>query len=212
MQCQSKLRLPHLQTLTLFNSATVTDIGMAACLENVGGTLENLDFPSCTQIGNGTLRAVALLCPRLRSLNMTRCAINDAGILEFAAAGTPRGGEALWQEVSPRDAMAHPQQHFNHHHDPLLPVEEPQLRNVNFSCCPQLTDQGVIALKSRPYLISINVGYNPNVSHLSLKSLLDEPGTQLSVLFAVGCRRLQFEKDDLERWVTEEKIVCTGLR
>lgn len=205
---QKTLHLPHLQSITLFYNNSATDAGLGALLENVGRTLEHLNLSTCTQLGDGTLQAAAIHCLRLCTVDMTRCdRITDAGLIEFVRLLQSRNFDD--QQVA-SNVFHHPLVHHAHHHYPLLPVKEPQLQHVNLSCC-QFSDRGATALKHIGSLVGLNLSYNSNLTQAALKAILDEPACKLKVLFAIGCNRLQFDENDIERWAFENKKVCTGL-
>lgn len=70
--------------VNLSGCVNLTDAGVLPLVKLHGSTLEVLNFSGCKQISDASLIAIAGSCPMLNDLDVSKCAITDAGIAVLA--------------------------------------------------------------------------------------------------------------------------------
>lgn len=73
-----------LTKVNLSGCINLTDKAVSSMVMSRGWTLEVLNLDGCKNISDATLRAIASNCPVLSDLDVSKCAITDAGIAAFA--------------------------------------------------------------------------------------------------------------------------------
>ena len=71
----------QIQTAHLFRCWRLTDRGIASFVKHNGSTLRTLELSGCSELTDGSLRAIGRFCNYLRELDLTRCVrISDVGV------------------------------------------------------------------------------------------------------------------------------------